>query len=86
VPSALNKASGFYGWWNDILVPISPVIIGAILAGSISKTFPYPEGMQLLWGRLMFGVFCGLIGSKVYQIVWGVLKSKSTDDGTSVGS
>jgi hypothetical protein len=76
IPVLTDKTRRFSGWWGDMLVPAMPVLIGVVMAGCITKTFPYPEGLHLFWGRLMFGAFCGLISSKVYQIVWGALKSK----------
>ena len=79
VPQLLDPKSKLSGWWGDVLVPAFPPMLGFGLAAAIVKTFPYPESMQLFWGRVMFGVVCGLLSSKVYQLVWGAMKSKIPD-------
>jgi len=74
-----SKGTKLAGLWANILLPSMPIVIGVAMALSITKTFPYPEGLHLFWGRAMFGLICGLVSSKVYQIVWGALKSKVPD-------
>lgn len=79
-PSLTDRTRKLNAWWTNVLIPLIPIIIGVALCGCIRKTFPWPEGLGRLWGRLMYGFVCSVSASKIYQLVWGTLKSRLPPD------
>ena len=61
--------------WNDVLLPVMPIIIGMILA-LLFKKFPYPQALSMTSGRFIFGTVSGLLSTVVYRLVWSTIKSK----------
>ncbi len=63
--------------WNDLIFPVGPVFLGALL-GAVIKAYPYPEGIVSWQTRLGFGLVSGLFSTLLYRVVNGLLKAKIT--------
>ncbi len=64
--------------WRGLILPIAPVISGA-LAGYLAKGYPYPEGLSVSeYGRVSFGLVAGLLSGLVYRVITEILKAKIT--------
>lgn len=62
--------------WRSLILPISPVISGA-LAGYLAKNYPYPDGIASSeYGRVSFGLVAGLLSGLVYRVISELLRSK----------
>lgn len=61
--------------WTELLLPIAPVVNGALL-GWLIKTSLYPTGVHETVGRVFFGLVAGLFSGLVYRVIWGMIKSK----------
>lgn len=62
-------------WWNDLILPILPVFIGAFGALHIN-TFPYPDGLTSHGDRLIFGLVAGLLSTLLYRVFKALLYQK----------
>lgn len=57
----------FYDLWNELILPIAPIVIGALLAYFI-KDYPYPAEFAVSSsGRIFFGLIAGFFSSSVYK-------------------
>jgi hypothetical protein len=74
-----NKASKL---WRELLLPIGPVVGGALL-GLVAAKYPYPEGINSISGRVIFGLVAGLLSGLVYRVMTGMLK-KTTEAASNV--
>lgn len=85
-PILTDRAQKANAWWTNVVLPLIPVTIGVTLCVCVRKTFPWPDGLGQFWGRAMYGFICGASASKIYQLVWGTLKSRLPADpnGTAV--
>jgi hypothetical protein len=63
--------------WRELLLPIGPVVGGA-LVGLVAAKYPYPEGINSISGRVIFGLVAGLLSGLVYRVLTGMLK-KTTE-------
>lgn len=70
--------------WRELLLPIGPVCGGALL-GLVAAKYPYPEGINSISGRVIFGLVAGLLSGLVYRVISGMLK-KTTEEATAVVS
>ncbi len=61
--------------WNELVLPILPLVTGGTLGASIA-TWPYPEDFQTFGARVIFGCVAGLFSSQVYRIVKKMLEKK----------
>lgn len=61
--------------WNELLLPILPVIIGSC-AAVYDRTFPYPDGLTTKGGRLVFGLVAGLLSTLFYRVVKALIDQK----------
>lgn len=61
--------------WKELILPILPVLMGPF-AGFLAKQYPYPEGLQTVSGRLIFGLVAGLLSGLVYRVINSFLTSK----------
>jgi hypothetical protein len=67
--------------WNELLLPILPVVIGAI-SGFYLKLFPYPgftpgaDGYPITGDRVIFGLVAGLLSTLLYRIIKSLLYTK----------
>lgn len=64
--------------WNDLLLPIAPVVLGGGLA-VIIKQFPYPDNLTSGSSRFVFGLVAGLLSTLLYRIVNSLLGQKISD-------
>lgn len=62
-------------WWNDLVLPVLPVVLGPMCSIFI-KTFPYPDGLITVGSRLIFGLVAGLLSTLLYRIVKALLSQK----------
>lgn len=67
--------------WRELLLPIGPVCGGAIVA-LLAHGYPYPEGINSVSGRVIFGLVAGLLSGLVYRVITGMAK-KTTEAATS---
>lgn len=65
-----NKASKL---WRELLLPVGPVVGGALLS-LIATKYPYPEGINSVSSRVIFGLVAGLLSGLVYRVITGMLK------------
>lgn len=63
--------------WKDLILPIFPVVLGAIVAFS-AGSYPYPEGFESDSGRVMFGLVAGLLSGLFYRVIKSLLTAKIT--------
>jgi len=68
----MSKTSLF---WTDVLLPISPVVLG-LLFSCVASKYPYPEGFSVLSGRAAMGLVAGLLSTVVYRFILGLFKAK----------
>lgn len=61
--------------WQDLLLPILPVFIGAGSA-YVMKSFPYPEQLSSDGSKVLFGVVAGLFSGLIYRIVKSLISQK----------
>ena len=68
-------------FWNDLLLPILPVFMGAASA-YLLRLFPYPgftpdaNGHILLGDRIIFGLVAGLLSTLMYRVIKALLYQK----------
>lgn len=55
-------------WWNDIILSIFPVILGAVIGAFAEKTF-WPEFVQTQLGGIFYGSITGWASGFIYSIV-----------------
>jgi hypothetical protein len=63
-----NKIESFlYDFWNEWVLPASPIVIGGFLAYFLND-YPYPENFAgSCSGRIFFGLIAGFFSSTVYR-------------------
>jgi hypothetical protein len=75
--------------WNDVLLPILPVILGAGSAFFL-KLFPYPgfaagsRGYVITGDRVIFGLVAGLLSTIMYRMIKALLIQKATGIAQSI--
>ena len=73
-PKALEKGTFANKIWSEILLPSGSPGTGLWFTWLVSS-YPYPEIFASVpSGRIVFGLFCGLISALVYKMVKGSLK------------
>lgn len=81
VATLVKKSLANSQLWNDLLLPILPVIIGG-LASYVLKVFPYPSfpagpgGVIPTGDRLIFGLVAGLLSGLMYRVIKSLLYQK----------
>jgi len=63
--------------WNDLLLPILPVIVGPAAAVLI-KAFPYPDCLTTSSSRFIFGLVAGLLSTLLYRVFKALLLQKES--------
>jgi|ERR1035437_4665747 hypothetical protein len=61
--------------WNKVILPILPIVAGALLA-LIAKKYPYPEDLPSISGRVAFGLVAGMSATIIYQVFNATLANK----------
>lgn len=61
--------------WEDVVLPILPVLIGFGLA-FIAKAYPYGASFTTTSGRLAFGAVAGLLSGLLYRFVKALIQQK----------
>jgi hypothetical protein len=61
--------------WNEVLLPILPVVLGAMAAVNF-RSFPYPDGLVTRGDRIIFGLVAGLLSTLLYRVIKGLLSQK----------
>lgn len=62
--------------WNELLLPILPVILGCVL-GAVIKNYPYPNDLgNNVGSRIFMGLVTGLLSGLMYKVIKGLLKQK----------
>jgi hypothetical protein len=69
------KAKDFI-FWRELLLPLGPAGTGAIL-GILLTSYPVPESLTSLVGRIFYGVACGLASATIYRMLKTFLVEKS---------
>jgi DMSO reductase anchor subunit len=64
--------------WNDMVLPILPIVIGTIM-GLFLKAFPYPEGLTNKDSRIIFGLVAGLLSTLLYRMIKTLIIKKILD-------
>ena len=64
-------------WWQDVFLPIFPIIIGTVGAYFITA-FPYPDGLTTTISRVIFGLGVGLLSTTLYRVVFALMSQKLT--------
>jgi hypothetical protein len=63
--------------WDEIIVPILPILIGGGLSFA-AKTFVWPDfAIKTKLARFLYGCICGLFSAFIYNRIRGWLKSKT---------
>jgi len=71
----LDKQSKLYKLWSDLILPILPMVLGAVGALSISS-FPYPNDLTTTGSRFVFGLVAGLMSGLFYRVIKSLVNSK----------
>lgn len=61
--------------WQALILPIMPVVLGSV-GGYFADKYPYPEGLGMSSGRIVFGLVAGLLSGLVYRVINSFLSSK----------
>jgi len=61
--------------WNKMLLPLSPVIFGGLIA-FFAKSYQYFDGNMGNTARIFFGFSAGMFSGLAYQVINGVFKNK----------
>lgn len=69
-----SKTSKF---WTDLFLPIFPILFGP-LGAWLASNFPYPQGLESVSARVVFGLVAGFLSGLVYRIIKSLLVSKIT--------
>jgi len=62
-------------FWSELCLPLLPPTIGATVSYFATK-YAYPDGLNSLSGRLLFGSVAGLLSGLIFRVVRGMLKDK----------
>lgn len=85
----LKKSLDKSVFWNDVFLPIFPVILGATSAFFL-KLFPYPgfangpKGYVLAGDRIIFGLVAGLLSTTMYRVIKSILSQKITSTAQTI--
>jgi len=71
--------------WNELILPILPLVTGGCLAASISA-WPYPEDFQTFGARVIFGCVAGLFSAHTYRVVHNMIKKREEEKGVEKSS
>lgn len=66
-----NKSSKL---WQSLLLPIGPVCSGALI-GLLASKYPYPQGIESISARVLFGLVAGFLSGLVYRVLKGMMYS-----------
>jgi hypothetical protein len=62
-------------WWNEVVLPLTPVALGILLA-LVAKKFPWPMPVSGSFSaRAMYGVACGVFCGWLYSRVRSFMKA-----------
>lgn len=70
--------------WNELFLPILPVLLGAFGADFFSA-FPYPDGLTTKGDRIIFGLVAGLFSTLMYRVIKALLFQKIQGVAQAVG-
>lgn len=79
--SLLKKDLSQSNLWNNLLLPIIPILLG-VIAALLLKKFPYPgftpdaHGIVSRGDRIIFGLVAGLLSTLMYRIIKSLLYQK----------
>jgi hypothetical protein len=79
--SALNKDLTQSKLWNNLIIRISPIFLGVVIA-ILLKKFPYPgftpdaNGVVLRGDRIIFGLVAGSLSTIMQNVVTSLLGDK----------
>jgi hypothetical protein len=63
-------------FWNELLLPIMPVVLG-VLCAYFAKKYPFTDVFAVSTSsRMNFGLVAGLLSGLVYRIIKGVMIQK----------
>ena len=62
-------------YWREIVLPILPILIG-VGFGIFITSFPYPNGLTMLGGRVIFGLVAGAVSTTLYRVIKSLLTQK----------
>lgn len=61
--------------WNDLLMPILPIIVGALGALAI-RSYPYPNNLTSGGSRFVFGLGAGLLSTVLYRLITALISQR----------
>lgn len=70
--------------WEDLVLPIFPLVLGCLM-GKLMTAYPYPDGLNSVGGRVIFGLVVGMFSGLVYRVLNSLLNVKA-ENPTSVPS
>ena len=70
-----SKTSWLWKLWNELLLPIAPVVFG-VVGALLFKTYPYPDGLTTEGDRVIFGLVAGLLSTLFYRVIKALLIQK----------
>lgn len=70
--------------WEDLVLPIFPLVLGCLM-GKLMTAYPYPDGLNSVGGRVIFGLVAGMFSGLVYRVLNSLLNVKA-ENPTSVPS
>jgi len=70
-------------WWNEIVLYMLPMVVGAV-AASIFIKYPFPALVTAHSTRFVYGIVCGGFSGFVYKMAKSVLKKKAEEAGVKI--
>ncbi len=73
----LWKAAKTSKLWNELILPILPIVVGTGFA--TVPQYPFPEMFTGVWSRMFLGMVCGFVSAHVYKIAKKWLEKKTEE-------
>lgn len=81
IAEVLHKNLGSSKLWNELILPITPILLG-LIGAILLKTFPYPgftpdaAGHFARGDRMIFGLVAGGFSTIMYRVIKSLLYQK----------
>lgn len=63
--------------WTKLILPTTPILIGAILGFFLKG--PYPDGISVRDSQIVFGTVAGMFSTILYRVLKNMLKARLSD-------
>ena len=67
------------GWWDDIVLPALPLLLGASF-GYFVSSYPFPDAWKGTDSRIILGLFAGIVCERVVKVLKKLVGMKTETD------